>query len=100
MRAALLVRATGAPDLLFEATEDRLHQPYRATSMPETSRLIACLRDMGITAVASGARPTVLARAPGRRAAARTTRAAVPASTIPAAQAAPAIQFLIGDVPS
>ena len=68
--------------------------------MPETGRLIACLRDMGIAPVASGAGPTVLALVPGQRAAARTTRAAVPASTMPAAQAAPAIQFLVGDVPS
>src|ERR1017187_5433067 len=60
-RTALLVRAlTGAPELLFEATEDRLHQGYRAAAMPDTKNLVAALREKGIAAVVSGSGPSVL----------------------------------------
>ena len=63
-RAALLVHAlTRRPDLLLEATEDRLHQGYRAAAMPGTARLVADLRDRGVAAVVSGAGPSVLALA-------------------------------------
>jgi homoserine kinase len=65
-RAALLVLAmTGRPDLLMTATEDRLHQDYRAPSMAPTARLVAALRDAGVPAVVSGAGSTVLALAAG-----------------------------------
>lgn len=61
-RAALLVHAlTTEPALLLPATEDRLHQDYRAAGMPETGRLVARLRAAGIAAVVSGAGPSVLA---------------------------------------
>ena len=61
-RAALLVTAlTSQPDLLLDATEDFLHQRYRAAAMPATARLIAALRAAGIPAVVSGAGPSVLA---------------------------------------
>ncbi len=60
-RAALLVAAmTQSPELMFAATEDRLHQNYRASAMPETSKLIAALRAQGHPAVVSGAGPSVL----------------------------------------
>ena len=60
-RAALLVAAlTGRTDLLVEATEDRLHQPYRAGAMPRTAELLEKLRAAGLPAVISGAGPTVL----------------------------------------
>ena len=60
-RSALLVAAlTGAPQVLFEATEDFLHQPYRAGLMPETARLLDALRREGAAAVVSGAGPAVL----------------------------------------
>jgi homoserine kinase len=60
-RAALLVQAlTGRPDLLFEATEDRLHQDYRAPAMPGSHELVRRLRAAGLPAVVSGAGPTVL----------------------------------------
>jgi homoserine kinase len=60
-RAALLVAAlTSRPDLLFAATEDRLHQAYRAPAMPRSAALIHELRDGGLPAVVSGAGPTVL----------------------------------------
>ncbi|HTP15419.1 MAG TPA: homoserine kinase [Streptosporangiaceae bacterium] len=61
-RAALLVAAlTADPALLMDATEDFLHQAYRAAAMPRTARLIAGLRAAGIPAVISGAGPAVLA---------------------------------------
>jgi homoserine kinase len=61
-RSALLVYAlTQAPELLFPATEDRLHQGYRAEAMPGTASLVAGLRSVGVAAVVSGAGPSVLA---------------------------------------
>jgi homoserine kinase len=61
-RAALLVHAiTVDPAALFPATEDSLHQPYRASGMPESARLLAELRGSGVAAVVSGAGPSVLA---------------------------------------
>jgi homoserine kinase len=63
-RAALLVVAiTGRPELLFTATEDRLHQGYRESGMPPSTALLAELRMAGIPAVISGAGSTVLALA-------------------------------------
>jgi homoserine kinase len=60
-RAALLVHAlTREPDLLLEATEDRLHQAQRAAAMPESLALIGHLRTEGLAAVVSGAGPSVL----------------------------------------
>jgi homoserine kinase len=60
-RSALLIAAlTGAPQMLFDATEDFLHQPYRAAIMPETAALLAALRRAGAAAVVSGAGPAVL----------------------------------------
>ncbi|AKH84887.1 serine kinase [Streptomyces sp. CNQ-509] len=61
-RAALFVEAlTRRPELLLTATEDRLHQDYRAPAMPESTALVARLRADGVPAVISGAGPTVLA---------------------------------------
>jgi homoserine kinase len=61
-RAALLVTAIGAaPDLLLAATEDRLHQPYRAPAMPRSMTLVDRLRAAGVAAMLSGAGPAVLA---------------------------------------
>jgi homoserine kinase len=63
-RSALLVAAlTGATGALFAATEDRLHQQYRAPAMPQSAELVAVLRASGAAAVVSGAGPTVLALA-------------------------------------
>lgn len=60
-RTALLVHAlSGHPELLFEATEDRLHQGYRAPHMPSAVAMIAALRERGHAAVVSGAGPSVL----------------------------------------
>jgi len=60
-RAGLLVLAlTGRPDLLLTATEDRLHQRYRAPGIPDTARLVEELRAAGLPAMVSGAGPSVL----------------------------------------
>lgn len=60
-RSALLVAAlTQSPELMMAATEDKLHQSYRAAAMPETSELISALRASGHPAVVSGAGPSVL----------------------------------------
>jgi homoserine kinase len=60
-RSALLVHAlANDPSLLFDATADRLHQPYRAEVMPKTTELVAELRALGLAAVTSGAGPAVL----------------------------------------
>jgi homoserine kinase len=60
-RSALLVHAlTTDPTLLLEATEDRLHQPYRVGVMPAATALVAELRAAGFAAVISGAGPAVL----------------------------------------
>lgn len=60
-RAALLVEAlTRRPELLLEATEDRLHQDYRGDVMRGSVDLVHALRERGLAAVVSGAGPTVL----------------------------------------
>ncbi|MBP1241536.1 homoserine kinase [Frigoribacterium sp. PvP120] len=60
-RSALLVAALiQSPELLLAATEDRLHQSYRASAMPETDMLIRVLRQAGLAAVVSGAGPSLL----------------------------------------
>ncbi|MFE9248253.1 homoserine kinase [Streptomyces sp. NPDC007088] len=65
-RAALLVEAlTRRPELLYTATEDRLHQEYRAPAMPDSLALVERLRADGVPAVISGAGPTVLALVQG-----------------------------------
>lgn len=61
-RSALLVHALAAdPGLLLAATEDRLHQQYRAPSQVKTAGLVDALRAAGVPAVVSGAGPSVLA---------------------------------------
>jgi homoserine kinase len=61
-RAAMLVVAlTERPDLLLEATEDRLHQAQRAPAMPASAEYLAMLRRSGVAAVLSGAGPAVIA---------------------------------------
>lgn len=69
-RSALLVAAlVQSPELLYEASEDRLHQSYRAAAMPRTAELVASLRAEGLAAVVSGAGPSVLVLCddPGQR---------------------------------
>lgn len=74
-RAALLVQALcHRPELLLDATVDRLHQDFRAAVMPATLELVGALRAAGQAAVVSGAGPSVLVleRASEGDAAART----------------------------
>jgi len=60
-RAALLVQALcHRPELLFAATEERLHQQYRSDVMPSTWQLVQDLRAAGQAAVISGAGPSIL----------------------------------------
>jgi homoserine kinase len=60
-RAALLVHAlTRQPELLLEATRDRLHQEYRRPAMIASYDLMTELRGRGYAAVISGAGPSVL----------------------------------------
>ncbi|GIG55451.1 homoserine kinase [Demequina activiva] len=60
-RAALLVNAlAGRPEDLLAATEERLHQHYRAEVMAAAPAMIAHLREQGLAAVVSGAGPSVL----------------------------------------
>ncbi len=60
-RSALLIAALiQSPELLLAATEDKLHQSYRASAMPEASSLVTLLRSYGFAAVISGAGPSVL----------------------------------------
>jgi homoserine kinase len=64
-RSALLVAAltqpSAGPDVLLAATQDWLHQDYRAGAMPQTHVLVRSLRAAGLPAVVSGAGPSVLA---------------------------------------
>jgi homoserine kinase len=69
-RSALLIAALiQSPELLLAATEDKLHQRYRASAMPETDVLIRKLREHGFAAVVSGAGPSILVLGsdPGQR---------------------------------
>lgn len=60
-RSALLIAALiQSPELLLVATEDKLHQNYRAAAMPETDALLQVLRERGLPAVVSGAGPSIL----------------------------------------
>ncbi|WP_037572810.1 homoserine kinase [Phaeacidiphilus oryzae] len=77
-RSALLVAAvTRDPRLLYPATEDRLHQDYRAPAMPGSAALVGALRAEGVPAVISGAGPTVLALLGGERGSGEETSDAV-----------------------
>ena len=61
-RSALLVAAMiGDPDFLLEATEDKLHQPFRAQAYSESMALVEQLRAAEVAACISGAGPTVIA---------------------------------------
>lgn len=69
-RSALLIAAlVQSPELLLDATEDRLHQSYRASAMRETNDLVQMLRKNSLAAVVSGSGPSVLVLCgdPGQR---------------------------------
>lgn len=75
-RAALLALTLSAAEpaagdvderarLLWEATRDRLHQPFRLPAAQATAELLERLRDKGIPAALSGSGPSVVALAVG-----------------------------------
>ncbi|KNC18839.1 serine kinase [Arthrobacter sp. RIT-PI-e] len=86
-RAALLVHALGAdPSLLFPATQDSLHQDYRAQAMLPSATLMRTLRAAGFASTISGAGPSVLTLAVGEagaQAAEEAVRAAVRTADTP-----------------
>lgn len=60
-RAAILGHAlTQRPDLLLDATRDRLHQEPRRAMYPQSLALVEALQAAGVAAAISGAGPTVL----------------------------------------
>lgn len=61
-RAALVMHAfTRDPGLLLTATEDYLHQRYRASAYAESYALVGGLRERSVAAAISGAGPSVIA---------------------------------------
>lgn len=73
---AVAAMASGRLDLLRAATEDRLHEPYRATPYPELPLLTAAARGAGaLGAALSGAGSTIIAFADDLSAAERVSTA-------------------------
>lgn len=60
MNPTVLASVSDPNQLLLEATDDRLHQPYRGGLMEPSAQLIAKLRKAGFAAAVSGAGPCVL----------------------------------------
>jgi len=58
--AVMTVALQHHPELLWEGTRDRLHQPYRADVLPITAEWVNRLRNRGYAAYLSGAGPTVM----------------------------------------
>jgi len=59
--ALLIVGLTQDASVLVEATEDRLHQTYRAQAYPDSISAVTALRAANVSACISGAGPAVLA---------------------------------------
>lgn len=60
-RTAVMTTAIQShPELLWEGTRDRLHQPYRADVLPVTAEWVNRLRNRGYAAYLSGAGPTAM----------------------------------------
>lgn len=64
--AALVAILTGSAgmDLLMQATEDRMHEPYRLPLMPASQMVHAKLREAGIATTMSGAGPSLISMVP------------------------------------
>ncbi|WP_368920285.1 homoserine kinase [Corynebacterium striatum] len=58
--AVQVVALQNYPELLWEGTRDRLHQPYRADVLSVTSEWVNRLRNRGFAAYLSGAGPTAM----------------------------------------
>lgn len=86
-RAALLVHALAEdPSLLFPATQDSLHQDYRAQAMLPSATLLRGLRGAGFASTISGAGPSIMTLAvgtDGAEAAEETLRALLPTLDTP-----------------
>ena len=66
-RAALLVAALSsgaAAEVLADAMDDRLHEPYRLRLMPESAAVHAELREAGLPVALAGAGPSLLTIVP------------------------------------
>ena len=60
-RTAVMTAALQShPELLWEGTRDRLHQPYRSDVLPVTAEWVNRLRNRGYAAYLSGAGPTAM----------------------------------------
>lgn len=59
--ATLVLALQSRTDLLLRATEDTLHQRYRAELMPSSYNLMERLREAGVAATISGAGPALFA---------------------------------------
>ncbi|MBZ8177063.1 homoserine kinase [Corynebacterium sp. 3HC-13] len=58
--AVMTVAIQHHPELLWEGTRDRLHQPYRSDVLPVTAEWVNRLRNRGYAAYLSGAGPTIM----------------------------------------
>ncbi|MHC9570271.1 homoserine kinase [Corynebacterium diphtheriae] len=58
--AVMTVALQHHPELLWEGSRDRLHQPYRADVLPVTAEWVNRLRNRGYAAYLSGAGPTIM----------------------------------------
>ncbi|WP_460490805.1 homoserine kinase, partial [Corynebacterium nasicanis] len=63
--AVMTVALQSHPELLWEGTRDRLHQPYRADVLPVTAEWVNRLRNRGYAAYLSGAGPTCMVLSSG-----------------------------------
>lgn len=59
--ALLIIGLTQDSSVLLAATDDRLHQNYRAEAYPDSMAVVSALRSAGVAACISGAGPAVLA---------------------------------------
>ena len=58
--AVMTVALRTNPELLWEGTRDRLHQPYRADALSVSAEWVNRLRNRGYAAYLSGAGPTIM----------------------------------------
>jgi homoserine kinase len=58
--ALVLLALTERPELLAEALDDRLHQPYRLAAMPASARAFEEQRAAGMPVCVAGSGPSLL----------------------------------------
>lgn len=59
-----ILSGTGEPELLMQATRDRIHEPYRLPLMPPSQHLHEQMRAQGFATTLSGAGPSLLCLVP------------------------------------